>query len=155
MLKTPEKLKSYYLQCLMDNNLPRHDYHFYQKWLRFYLDFCDKYKHSSRVSGSLTLFTDKLKSKGQSDKQVNQATIAIKIYYKLITKSLNVSDGKADRDNDVNVYAQDLPSNDASVLASAMVPNQTAWQAVYEGLRNEIQVRHYSPKTFKSYNGYL
>ena len=30
-----------------------------------------------------------------------------------------------------------------------------SWQAEYTRLSNEIQVRHYSPRTFKSYNGWL
>lgn len=65
----------------MDYHLPKHEHHCYHKWLRYYLDYDHKYHVTSRSIDTLTLFTDKLKSKHQTDHQVNQAIIAIKLNY--------------------------------------------------------------------------
>jgi hypothetical protein len=48
-------------------NIPdqqRRDFH---KWLRFYLDFCNKYTLDPKHTASFAGFDEKLKSKGQSD----------------------------------------------------------------------------------------
>ena len=53
---------------------------YYQKWLRYYLDFCDKYRLPSVEAGSLAPFLEKLASKNQSDVQRQQASRALRLY---------------------------------------------------------------------------
>ncbi|MBN2542208.1 hypothetical protein JXI42_05030, partial [bacterium] len=41
-------------------NVPEQEYNNYLKWLRYYIDFCKKYRHTSASRDSLPLFIKKL-----------------------------------------------------------------------------------------------
>ena len=56
----------------------------YQKWLRYYLDFCRKYNFPQTQRGSLTHFLMKLQEKKQTKAQQDQASHSISLYYELI-----------------------------------------------------------------------
>ena len=56
----------------------------YQKWLRYYLDFCRKYNFPQTQCGSLTHFLVKLQEKKQTKTQQDQASHSISLYYELI-----------------------------------------------------------------------
>jgi hypothetical protein len=56
---------------------------FYLKWLRYYLDFCEKYQFSHGQASSLPHFLRKLQEKKQSPVQQDQAGHAIMLYYEL------------------------------------------------------------------------
>ncbi len=56
----------------------------YRKWLRFYLDFCMKYRHPPRDPDSLEPFLQKLASKNQSKASQEQAAASVKLYYDII-----------------------------------------------------------------------
>jgi len=58
---------------------------FYKKWVRYYLDFCQKYAFEPSVSKSLPHFLDKLRQKRQSDALRKQAFHAVTLYYEMIT----------------------------------------------------------------------
>lgn len=55
----------------------------YQKWLRYYLDFCHKYGHGYLDKQSLGLFTEKLEDKGQRSSQIEKASRAVRLYYRM------------------------------------------------------------------------
>jgi hypothetical protein len=44
--------------------------------------------------------------------------------------------------------------NAAQKPAAAMTPDKTAWEKIYADLDAAIKVRHYSPKTYKTYAGW-
>lgn len=50
------------------------------KWLRYYLDFCDRYQYATRDPETELLFLQKLSSKGQSDAQQRQASDCISLF---------------------------------------------------------------------------
>jgi integron integrase len=54
------------------------------KWLRYYLDFCQKYRKPEAEEGTLASFLDKLREKKQTKAQQEQASQAITLYYELI-----------------------------------------------------------------------
>jgi hypothetical protein len=56
----------------------------YQKWLRYYLDFCQKYHFPPKQRKSLPSFMQKLQEKRQSKVQQEQAAAAITIYYDIL-----------------------------------------------------------------------
>jgi len=56
----------------------------YQKWLRYYLDFCRKYNFPQTQCRSLTHFLVKLQEKKQMKAQQDQASNSISLYYELI-----------------------------------------------------------------------
>ena len=52
-----------YSDFLAQNNIAKTYEPFYLKWLRFYLDFCQKYSHQPEASLALPKFVEKLKEK--------------------------------------------------------------------------------------------
>jgi hypothetical protein len=141
--------------------VPREKWGEYRKWVRFYLHFCDKYGHDVADVGSLPLFLDKLKSKGQMEEQRNCAKRAVELYRKLLAANI---DGRKDVSQPSSVVKEtvsgfksgaDTPqSKDASHQVKFNQFREKAnagWRDVETGLKNEIMLRHYSPKTFKTY----
>lgn len=55
-------LKQFDIQ-LIKNRIPTESHTIFRKWLRYYIDFCDKYGHDSKISGSLPHFINKLREK--------------------------------------------------------------------------------------------
>jgi len=56
-----------------------HDY--YRKWLRYYLDFCNKYPPPEDKSEKVRCFIEKLKSKKQTPQQCTQAAHAVSLFF--------------------------------------------------------------------------
>jgi len=55
----------------------------YKKWLRYYLDFCDKYPVPDSRSERVRLFTEKLREKKQSEEQRQRAAFAVSLYFEM------------------------------------------------------------------------
>lgn len=53
----------------------------YRKWMRFHLDFCQKYGHLPREMASVDPFLAKLASKGRTEAQPDQALEALRSRY--------------------------------------------------------------------------
>ncbi len=102
------------------------------KWLRYYLDFCLKYRYRPRDPESLDPFLQKLASKGQAIDRQQAASESVGIYHALM------------RD-----WA-DMPEADAEGER-----RRTPWAACYERLKEEIRIRQYSPKTLRTYGGWV
>ena len=58
----------------------------YLKWLRFYLDFCHKYRHLPRDRDSQEPFLQKLALKNQTVRYQKQAAAALNMYYELVQR---------------------------------------------------------------------
>ena len=56
------------------------------KWLRYYLDFCHKYQHSTRDPDTEILYLQKLSSKGQSEARQQQASFCITLFREVAQK---------------------------------------------------------------------
>ena len=116
-------------------------HNFYRKWLRFYLDFCHKYCHESKEPESLSRFINKLREKNQDKKRQKQAYDSVLIYYELSGIVPNWVDRKPQ-----SLFVQEKT---APYKTETSQPNNQ-WKQVYTTLSDEIEVRHYSPKTFKA-----
>ena len=55
-----------------------------KKWLRYYLDFCQKYRFAGDKFESLPNFLNKLKEQAQILEQQNQGSYSISLFYKLL-----------------------------------------------------------------------
>src|SRR5574341_1728294 len=53
----------------------------YRKWLRYFLDFQVKYPQPGERSDQVRLFSEKLRSKGQTETQVRQAADAVSLFF--------------------------------------------------------------------------
>ena len=84
MLAVPLSLSQAFEAQLVQRNVPEQQRRDFQKWLRFYLDFCDKYDSKPELTASFAKFDEKLQSKGQSESQRQQARRAIAIYYRMV-----------------------------------------------------------------------
>ena len=73
-----------YVAHLIQRTVPDTVHPFYLKWLRYYLDFCEKYQFSHGQVSSLPHFLHKLQEKKQSPAQQHQARHAITLYYQLL-----------------------------------------------------------------------
>ncbi len=81
MIQIPANIQNRYKAFLIKKAIPE-KYHFhYMKWLRYYLDFCLKYKCNQSDKKSLSHFLSKLQEKNQTEQQQEQASDAISIYY--------------------------------------------------------------------------
>ena len=89
MKQIPYKIKIPYDALLLKRGVPPTVHFYYRKWLRFYLDFCFKYRHERFKKESLSYFIDKLKSKRQTEHQRNQAFHAVSIFYEIENSGLD------------------------------------------------------------------
>ena len=180
MLNIPSSLQTQFEAYLQEKPIPKNNQAAYQKWLRYYLDFCQKYNFPQTQRGSLTHFLAKLQEKKQTKAQQDQAYHSISLYYELILAkdtlfSEKVSPDKTSRCfisspdavKDVSLKSKSFhyqTSNIAAPLPKKPDVKQkvlskllagASWKSEYTELANEIQVRHYSPKTLKTYKQWL
>lgn len=152
---------------------------YYQKWLRYYLDFCQKYKHPSKQSSSLAAFLEKLSSKNQSDVQRRQAEKAVQLFFSVRRQA------RAEEPNETQVAPANEPAvmekpvrayhvpirNIGSVARSHTVQPSplemtiptskpgsqvrdatgASWAKELTALRDTIRLRNYSPRTSETY----
>jgi integron integrase len=125
---------------LTNSAVPPDHYKDFRKWLRYYLDFCQKYQHPYADENSLLLFLKKLKQKNQPADQRAQAQKAVRLYYSGLG-----------RENDPQTGM--VQNNVAEAGRSFDIEQPTSpWTGAMESLKNEISVRHYSKKTWKAYS---
>lgn len=134
----------------------------YLKWVRFHLDFCAKYGHEVADPGSLPVFLEKLRSKGQTEEQRGNARQAVELYRTLLEGRGEAAREAVSRPRAMlgesrtgfkggggTVQAQDAPRQVES--APPRDRANAGWNEIEAGLKNEIMLRHYSPKTLKAY----
>lgn len=119
----PRDIYNSYRKILTASQTPDGLFHQYIKWLRFYLDFCDKYQFADYDKGSLSHFISKLRNKNQPEHIQEEAAKAIKYFYKI----------------------------HETVHGSLHGSDDTGWDKALLQLQKEIQLRHYSSRTLKSY----
>ena len=152
MLKIPESIMAGFSSFLSKRNVPVTSHNYYKKWLRYYLDYCYKYRFYSLSPGSLPSFLNKLKEKKQIGVQQKQAHEAIRLFYELVSQEPNIKRVLASIEQQ-NHGVKDIGNSCNNNKKPEINKGETNcnWQKIYLGLDNEIKVRHYSPKTLKSY----
>ncbi len=154
MIKIPAALNAQFNALLVKKKIPKKFHNHYLKWLRYYLDFCQRYRFSESNPRSLPNFIRKLKEKRQTNDQQKQAYEAIHIYYELIRSK---PEGISDKQNSYQAVSLqsksqiDTSKSDPGQNKFAQTKVKENWQAIYKQLSNEIKVRHYSPKTLQAY----
>jgi hypothetical protein len=69
MLPIPEYISVQFNNVLRQRAIPESFHVHYRKWLRYFLDFCEKYPPPEAKSEQVRLFIEKLKSKKQNLQQ--------------------------------------------------------------------------------------
>jgi len=84
MIQTPPIISRLFDGQLDEKRIPRQRRLYYHKWLRFYLDFCNKYGFNESDRSSLPHFISKLQEKKHSIQNQKQAAHAIYIFYQMV-----------------------------------------------------------------------
>ena len=160
MRKIPAALNAQFDALLVKKKIPQRFHSHYLKWLRYYLDFCQRYRFSESNPQSLPNFIRKLKEKRQTDAQQNQANEAIHIYYELIRSkpSDNTSElpkhppqpeGVSEAQNSYRAATLqsklqiDTSKRDSSQNKAAQTGVKENWPAAYKQLSNEVNYPAY------------
>ncbi len=132
MKKIAQSLQTAFSRRLGELAVPHERWPDYLMLLRYYLDFCFRYRHPVRDAESLTPFLQKLASKGQPPERQKLADESVGIYYELM-----------------KTWAA-APEAD-----SAKEQQRVPWDDCYRKMKEEIRIRQYSPKTFRTYAGWM
>jgi hypothetical protein len=81
MLKIPESVITGFSSFLNEKNIPVTSHNYCLKWLKYYLDYCHKYRFDYLNPVSLPNFLNKLKEKKQTGIQQKQAHESIGLFY--------------------------------------------------------------------------
>ncbi|MCC5845772.1 MAG: hypothetical protein JJU05_16110 [Verrucomicrobia bacterium] len=92
------------------------------KWLRFYWDFCAKYRHPPQEEDSLMPFLQKLASKGQSPEQQAAATEAVRLCQEILRSKMK----------------------GPQVTEESGCGKAGAWAELSRRIKEEIRIRQYS-----------
>ena len=80
MLLIPNAVLTRYAAHLMKSGIAVARHADYKKWLRYYLDFCDKYPVPDAKSERVRQFMEKLRSKKQTEERRQQAAHAVSLF---------------------------------------------------------------------------
>ncbi|EKD87596.1 MAG: hypothetical protein ACD_36C00008G0001, partial [uncultured bacterium] len=150
----------------------------YIKWLRYYLDFCNKYPVPDSKPERVRLFAEKLREKKQTVKQRERAAHAVSLYFEMqkgnrhpcsqevlppVVKEFG-GDVFASQNEDISPPAafprieedgRKLPAfrrtSNYFEAGYALKTDSPEWDALLAALAGEIKLRHYSRKTLKTY----
>ena len=145
MFSVPAKTLKAFTALLARRNTPKNLFYHYQKWLRYYLDFCHKYHFSASDSDNLGHFMIKLNEENQSTELQKQATDAIIIYYELLKSTKEIPAKEQGSSTSMK--------NEPQAVEVQHLIAKEPWDAVYDRLRDEIKIRQYSPNTLQTYAG--
>jgi hypothetical protein len=81
MQAIPADIVELYERKLAEASAPIPSRDFYEKWLRYFLDFCQQYGHNSDDARSITPFFEKLRSKKQPPAYRQQVQHAVILYH--------------------------------------------------------------------------
>jgi integron integrase len=143
MLNIPNELWSKYGMILAKKTIPVSFHNHYKKWLRYYLDYCHKYKQPYFDNQSLEKFIEKLREKKQSSDQQKEAVQAVSIYYDMLG---------AKKSGDSPALIVKPPITLPSPHEGRGEQGVVEWKKAHSEMFAEIKTRHYSPKTLKSYS---
>jgi len=87
MLTVPSDLQLKFDEYLRKSVTPVNVHGAYKKWLRYYLDYCQKYQKPPEQEKSLPLFIAKLQEKRQTADQIKQACASVEMYYDILKKT--------------------------------------------------------------------
>jgi len=143
MKKIPENIDRIFCQRMKNAGINYELQQEYRKWLRFYLDFCEKYYLTNTERESLPQFMQKLNEKGQPPDKQKQALQSVKVYLDIISRESPKE--QPEKAEEAVQVAADLHKE----------KQNAGWSAVFSDLNNSIRLRNYSKKTFRTYAGWI
>ena len=140
--------------------------------MRYYLDFCYKYRFDRGTDMSLSAFLKKLDQKKQPVQLQTQAEQAIRLYFAFAKSPKKQQDfrNKGSTPHSTEILPNTCSENRQEYKSLDFVSRQPAdpvvkkkvpqkrgadWTKVFTELKNGILVRHYSRSTLKTYIGWV
>jgi site-specific recombinase XerD len=183
MLNIPSPLQAQFVEWLRNKAVANNAIASYLKWLRYYLDFCEKYHFPNAQTDSSHHFLGKLQQKKQTEAQQRQALHAVSLYYELLQGAepqnqfcspqesiaheksaekcsspadppLTLENGVGKESARTDSLIEPLRPN-ISTPRRAVLSHGVSWKAEYGRLSDEIKLRHYSPKTLRTYTQWV
>ena len=178
MLRIPNEVFNRYVAFLTARGIEVIFHGNYKKWLRYYLDFCDKYPVPKDTADRVRLFCEKLRDKGQSKTYQEQAAFAVSLYFEMNRQERQIQPRRITlhreaplaeaSDSVANESPAPFPSDEvhsegAMQLTPRRSPSQYTeagyqekskspeWDEILATMAAEIKVRHYSRRTLKTY----
>jgi len=134
MINIPSDLRVLYDALLKESKIPpTYQYH-YKKWLRYYLDFCNKYHFNPSEVSNVPQFINKLEGKRQTAQQQKQASLAVSLYHQMLRTGAQAL----------------MPVTKKGYELAGPI-----WKKAMVNLYEEIKIRHYSPSTLKTYANWV
>jgi len=175
MIDIPPKIASTYNGFLVKKGIPQNLHSFYRKWLRYYLDFCQKYTSGQTSENSLSAFISELRDKKQSEFMKKQARHAVVVFHEMEVGSPKSAGregelGAGMPEKNATVIKQDklnragrkdnafwLKGGKKLAAGESAIKKKTGadWTGLYNELERAIKIRHYSPRTLQSYRNYV
>lgn len=172
MIKIPHKIETDYKAILRQKNIHQRYKPYYLKWLRYYLDSCHKYHYLPEKSQSFENFQTKLFDKRQTSDKIKQARHAITLYYEMMKSGqdrikapeenrihkLSATNRKGTSRLDKSTHATVSTVKNHPIMSEQngdLKQTGADWRPVYIEFESAIKVRHYSPKTLKSYGSWI
>lgn len=154
MISLPPHLISQYRTFCLLNGVPEGKFPDYLKWVRYFLDYCEKYQVTGDEGNRTGRFLTKLGQKGQSEIKQQQAADAVALYFTMVRDGRDAAPSES-----MAPPTRELPHETVGRFRPAQyhVPgyqeksDSPEWDEVMEKLADEIKVRHYSRKTLKTY----
>lgn len=147
MIPLPERLTAAYNNFMTRQRVEAQQQGYFRKWLRYYVDFCYTYKKRYDSRESLDAFLVKLADKKQPENLRAQAEDAISLYLLMLEHRPAQS-----KPSTQAVFIENLP---LASVADAPADQGSDWRWVYDKLEAQVKVRHYSPQTWRSYQGWV
>jgi integron integrase len=154
----PKAVYAQYIQWLKRSNIPAGLIQEYIKWLRYFLNFCEKHVIAHEKAERLRLFLEKLREKGQSGNQCQRAAHAVSLYFEMHSplREEGLSNEEASTPSvsaGVSHVQSPEPSRPSQFREAGYQEKSDSpeWDSVLETMAAEIKVRHYSRKTLKTY----
>jgi len=159
MLKLQKQLTHDYCLHLVNKGIKHEQFVNYLKWLRYFMDFCEKHHVGGSEQERLRQFINKLKDKGQTDDQRRQAYHAVSLYFGMQTQKVadmatadtGLQAGEMTPASAVPRHVSTARVSQYSEVGYQEASSSAEWDAVIRTMANEITVRHYSRKTLKTY----
>ncbi len=123
MLVVPTEVKTAFTEFLVKKGIAQKHIYKCQKYLRYYLDFCQKYRHGSGTSHGLEGFLLKLVEKKQEPTIRKEAQRAVQLYQEYLT--LRKNDSKRLKNDEVTKKRSIL----TSILPRKIITETTPQQA--------------------------
>ncbi|MBM9518605.1 integron integrase [Desulforhopalus vacuolatus] len=168
MLVVPADVRIRYADFLDKKGIALQHIYKCQKYLRYYLDFCQKYRHEASTVQGLEVFLLQLAEKKKDVTTRKEAERAVQLYQEYLVPGKN--EGKSQKNDEITERAVNVDKyitrkdHNRDTVSSTIVTKPaeknidrigSSWKYEFTELENTIRMRHYSDKTLKSYRKYI